>query len=214
MEAAGGSFRVVATVGLTGGVGSGKSTVAALLGERGGVVLDADALTRELQQPGQPVYEATVARFGPGVVDADGSLDRSALAGIVFADPSALADLEALTHPAVRQAMLDRLAEVRSGGGATGTGVVILEVPLLLEVGGYPVAGVVVVDCPVETAVHRLVSQRGMTEAGARARMARQLSREERRARADVVIDNSGLLSALSPQVDRTWAWIKALPDA
>ncbi len=189
------------TVGLTGCIGSGKSTVAGLLAERGAAVLDADEVTRELQRPGQPVYEATVGRFGPQVVGPDGALDRSALAGLVFTDPVALADLEALTHPAVHAAMSERAA-------AETAPVVVLVVPLLLEVGHYEVAGVIVVDCPEETAVRRLADQRGMGEAEVRARLARQLAREERLARAGFVIDNSGPPEALPPQVERAWAWI------
>ncbi len=191
------------TVGLTGGMGSGKSTVADLLAGRGAVVLDADAVTRDLQRPGEPVYEATVARFGAGVVAADGELDRRALAGIVFGEPAALADLEALTHPAVHDVMAERAA-----AEATSAQAVVLVVPLLLEVGHYEVAGVIVVDCPVETVVRRLADGRGMAEAEVRARLARQLPREERLARADLVIDNSGLPEALPPQVDRAWSWI------
>ena len=189
------------TVGLTGSIGSGKSTVARLLADRGATVLDADEVTRDLQRPGQRVYEATVARFGKDVVGPDGQLDRSTLAELVFADPAALADLEALTHPAVHHVMAERVA-------AATTPVVVLVVPLLLEVGHYEVAGVVVVDCPVETVVRRLAEQRGMAPGEVRARLARQLSREERLAHADFVIDNSGPPEALGPQVDRVLAWI------
>ena len=196
------------TVGLTGGLGSGKSTVAGLLAGRGAVVIDADAVARDLQRRGEPVYEATVTRFGPEVVGADGELDRAVLAGVVFSDPAALADLEALTHPAVHDAMARRGAAASAGGAA----VVVLVVPLLLEVGHYDVAGVIVVDCPVETVVRRLGDLRGMGEKEVRARLARQLGREERLARADFVIDNSGPPDALAPQVDRAWAWIQTLP--
>lgn len=196
-------------VGLTGGIGSGKSTVAGLLADRGALILDADAVTRELQEPGQPVYEATVERFGPAVVAPSGALDRRALAQVVFGDPAALADLEALTHPAVAAAMAERLEAVAGHGQ-----VAVLEVPLLLETGPCRVAAVVVVDCPVEAAVVRVADQRGMTEAEVRARLTRQMSREERLARADFVVDNSGPPEALPPQVDRTWAWIQSLPDA
>ncbi|MDP9020879.1 MAG: dephospho-CoA kinase [Actinomycetota bacterium] len=196
-------------IGLTGGMGSGKSTVARLLAERGATVLDADQLTRELQRPGQPVYDAIVDRFGRGVVAPDGSLDRWALATVVFGDRAALADLEGLVHPEVAAAMGARMA------AAAGTDrVVVLEVPLLVEASGYPVAGVVVVDCPVDTAVQRLVEHRGMVEADVRARIARQAARQERLARADVVVDNAGPPEALDPQIDRVWAWIQTLPDA
>ncbi|MBW3645852.1 MAG: dephospho-CoA kinase [Actinobacteria bacterium] len=196
-------------IGLTGGMGCGKSTVARLLAERGATVLDADQVTRDLQRPGQPVYEAIVERFGDEVVAPDGSLDRAALAAVVFGDRGALADLERIVHPEVAAAMGSRVA------AATGTDrVLVLDVPLLVEATDYPVAGVVVVDCPVDTAVRRLVGHRGLAEADVRARMARQASREERLARADVVVDNAGPPEALAPQVDRVWAWIQTLPDA
>ena len=196
------------TVGLTGAIGSGKSTVARLLAARGAVVLDADAATRELQRPGQPVHRRIVERFGPAVVDRRGELDRRALAEIAFADPAALADLEALVHPEVR-AVLDRRL-----GEAAGPGVVaVLDVPLLLESGHYAVDGVVVVDCPPEVALRRLVAQRGMSEEDARARLGRQLAREERLAAADVVVDNAGPLEALEPQVAAVWEWIERLAD-
>ncbi|MDP8986875.1 MAG: dephospho-CoA kinase [Actinomycetota bacterium] len=196
-------------IGLTGGMGSGKSTVARLLAGRGATVLDADQVTRELQRPGHPVYDAIVDRFGRSVVAPDGSLDRWALATVVFGDRAALADLEGLVHPEVAAAMGARMA------AAAGTDrVVVLEVPLLVEASGYPVAGVVVVDCPVDTAVQRLVEHRGMVEADVRARIARQAARQERLARADVVVDNAGPPEALEPQIDRVWAWIQTLPDA
>ncbi len=191
------------TVGLTGSIGSGKSTVARLLAGRGAAVIDADDVTHALQQPGQAVHRATVLRFGSGVLAADGSLDRAALARLVFADPAALADLESLTHPAVHAAM----AEWARAAAATAPAVVLV-VPLLLEVGHYDVAGVIVVDCPVETVLRRLADRRGMGEDDVRLRLSRQLAREERLARADLVVDNSGPPEDLLPQVDRAWAWI------
>ena len=194
-------------VGLTGGIGAGKSTVSARLAARGAVVVDADAVVRELQASGTPVFEAIVERFGPGVVRPDGELDRPALAAIVFGDPEALADLNRLVHPAVGAEVLRRVAEQE------GTDrVVVLDVPLLVESGRYRASGVIVVDVPPEVAVERLVRDRGMTEEEARARMARQASREERLARADLVIDNSGPPEALDEAVDRAWAWISTLP--
>ncbi|HEV2766898.1 MAG TPA: dephospho-CoA kinase [Acidimicrobiales bacterium] len=196
-------------IGLTGGMGCGKSTVAGLLAERGATVLDADRITRALQRPGQSVYEAIVERFGDEVVAPDGSLDRGALAAVVFEDRAALVDLERLVHPEVAAAMGARVA------AAAGTNeVLVLDVPLLVEATDYPVAGVVVVDCPIDTAVRRLVAHRGLAEADVRARIARQASRDERLARADVVVDNAGPPEALDPQIDRVWAWIQTLPDA
>jgi dephospho-CoA kinase len=190
-------------VGLTGGIGSGKSTVAELLRARGATVIDADLLAREVVAPGTPGFRAVVARFGPGVVDPDGGLDRRALAGIVFADPGALADLNAIVHPAVRARIDDRLRELRTTAEA---GVVVLEIPLLVESGrSYGAAAVIVVDCPEDVALRRLVVERGMDEGDARRRMAAQLSRADRLAAADIVIDNSGSPAELAAEVDRVW---------
>lgn len=194
-------------VGLTGGIGSGKSTVSALLAERGAVVVDADAITRELQQPGTPVFAAMVERFGPGVVAADGTLDRQAVADVAFADPEALAALNAIVHPAVGAEIVARMEHL-----GTTDEVVVLDVPLLVESSkAYPLAGLVVVDVDPEVAVRRLVEHRGMAEADVRARMARQARREDRLARADRVVDNSGTLDDLRAQVDDLWAWIRSL---
>ena len=196
-------------VGLTGGIGSGKSTVSRLLSERGAVVVDADAAARKVVEPGGPAYQAVVDRFGPGILTPDGSIDRPALAAIVFSDPAARADLEAITHPAVGVLINEQLA------AEAGTDhVVVLDVPLLVESGRTGTAGVIVVDCPSETAIRRLVEQREMDEADARRRVAAQVSREERLAHADLVIDNSGSLDALRRQVDAAWAWIEGLRAA
>lgn len=187
-------------IGLTGGIGSGKSTVSALLAERGAVVIDADAITRELQRSGQPVFEAMVERFGPGVVADGGELDRQAVADVVFADPAALADLNVIVHPAVGAEIARRL-EVE----AATDHLVVLDVPLLVESGRDDLAALVVVDVGPEVAVRRLVEHRGMREDDARARMARQASREERLARADLVVDNSGSLDELARVVAELW---------
>ena len=190
-------------VGLTGGIGSGKSTVAAMLAGRGAVVVDADRLARAVVAPGTPGFAAVVDRFGPGVVAEDGSLDRAALADVVFGDPSALADLNGIVHPAVRAAIDARLVELR----AAGEDVVVLEIPLLVESGRtYGASAVIVVDLPEEIAVRRLVEGRGMEEADARRRMAAQIARANRLAAADVVIDNSGSPADLERQVDDVWA--------
>jgi dephospho-CoA kinase len=198
----------VKVVGLTGGIGAGKSTVSARLAAKGAVVVDADAVVKELQARGTPVFDAIVERFGPEVVGPDGELDRPALAAVVFGDPEALADLNALVHPAVGAEILRRVAEHQGSDR-----VVVLDVPLLVESGRYQAAGVIVVDAPVEVAIERLVRDRGMTEEEARARMARQVSREDRLAKADFVIDNAGPPEALDEAVDRAWAWISTLPD-
>jgi dephospho-CoA kinase len=170
-------------------------------------VIDADAIVRELQQPGTPVFAAMVERFGREIVAPDGTLDRAAVADRVFGDPEALADLNAIVHPAVGAEIARRLEEL-----APTDAVVVLDVPLLVESKNpYPVAGLLVVDVDPEVAVRRLVEHRGMREADVRARMARQASREERLARADHVIDNSGTLDDLARQVDEAWAWIEGL---
>lgn len=194
-------------VGLTGGIGSGKSTVATLLAEKGAVIIDADAITKELQQPGTEVFEAIVARFGPDVVTSDGSLDRPALAAVVFNDEQAKKDLEAIVHPAVGAEMVKRMQDL-----AETDQVVIYDVPLLVEARRSGYGAVVVVDVDPEIAVRRLVEQRGMHEQDARARIANQASRAERTAVADRVIDNSGSLDDLRRQVDEVWVWLAKLP--
>jgi dephospho-CoA kinase len=196
-------------VGLTGGIGAGKSTVSALLAAHGAVVVDADAITRALQEPGQPVLAAIVERFGSGVLGGDGRLDRAGLAEIVFGDPDALRDLNAIVHPAVGAEIAQRIAAEQDSGR-----VVVLDVPLLVETGRGGLSGIVVVDVPTDIAIERLVLQRGMSEDDARARVAVQASREERLAKADVVIDNSSTREALEERVAAVWEWMQQLPDA
>ncbi len=193
-------------LGLTGGIGSGKSTVGEMLVARGAVLFDSDRIVRELQQPGTPVLAAMVERFGSGIIHSDGSLDRAAVADIVFSDAQALTDLNRIVHPAVGKEMTRR-REALADTDAT----VVLDIPLLFETGYEGLAGVIVVDAPVETAVERLVTQRGLDEADARARIARQVSREHRLELADFVIDNGGDLVHLEAEVDRCWAWIGSL---
>jgi dephospho-CoA kinase len=195
-------------VGLTGGIGSGKSTVAGMLAERGAVVVDADRLARDAVAAGTAGYQAVVDRFGAGMVAADGTLDRRALAGVVFEDPEALAALNAIVHPRVREAIAGRLAEL-----AATNAVVVLEIPLLVESGlSYGASLVIVVDCPEDVAVRRLVEGRGMDAGDARRRIAAQVSRQERLAAADVVIDNAGSPADLGPQVDRLWSRLGTEP--
>lgn len=195
-------------VGLTGGIGSGKSTVAAALADRGATVIDADRIAREVVEPGGPAYHAVLDRFGPSILEADGRLDRQALAGVVFADADARRDLNAITHPAIGQVMTEQLA-----GQAGGDGVVVLDIPLLTPEtrARWPFDGVIVVDAPEDVAVRRLVDQRGFDPSDARARIGAQLSREERRSLAGLVIDNAGDRAALAAQVERAWAWIQTL---
>jgi len=203
-DTASANFRIVFLIGLTGGIGAGKSTVSAALAERGSVVIDADAITRELQQPGTAVFDAMVKRFGSVIVALDGSLDRAAVASIVFTDADALADLNALVHPAVGTEIADRLAAV-----ATTDHVVVLDVPLLVESGRDDMAVLVVVDVDPELAVQRLVDHRGFSETDARNRISRQARREDRLARADFVVDNAGDRAALDAEIERLWAWIE-----
>ena len=194
-------------VGLTGGIGSGKSSVSALLATKGAVIVDADAITRELQQPGQPVLASIVSRFGADVLAGDGSLDRARLAGIVFADPAALKDLNDIVHPAVGAEITRRVEAERPTDH-----VVVLDIPLLVEGGRYRAGGLLVVDTPVDVAVARLVEYRGMDEADVRARIGRQATRQQRLAVADRVIDNSGDPASLAAQVDEAWDWMLSLP--
>jgi dephospho-CoA kinase len=157
--------------------------------------------------PGTRGLADVVARFGPAVLAPDGTLNRQALADLVFADPAALADLNAIVHPVVRAAIADRLAAL-DGGPAP---LVVLEIPLLVESGrSYGASAVIVVDCPEEVAVRRLVEGRGMDEADARRRMAAQASRADRLAAADLVIDNSGSRDELEREVDRAWAALQS----
>jgi dephospho-CoA kinase len=191
--------------GLTGGIGSGKSTVAEQLVARGAILIDADGITRELQEPGEPVFVAMVELFSEGVVGRDGRLDRQAVADIVFADPDAKAKLEAIVHPAVGATIGARLAEV-----AATDAVVVLDIPLLVEKGRDDLVGTIVVDVDPEVAVDRLVRFRGFREDDARARIANQVDRATRLAHADFVVDNSGDLDHLEHEVDRLWGWIES----
>lgn len=193
-------------VGLTGGIGSGKSTVSAALGRRGAVVVDADAVVRELQAPGGSVLAAMVEHFGPGILQADGSLDRQKVADVVFGDDEQLKALNAIVHPAVGAEIDRRIEEQRTTGH-----VVVLDVPLLVESKAYVTEGTIVVDTDPDVAVERLVAFRGFTEADARARMARQATREQRLEVADFVVHNDGAPEDLEPQIEACWAWIQGL---
>ena len=186
-------------IGLTGGIGSGKSTVAGLLAARGAQIVDADRIAREVVEPGTPGLEAVVAAFGPGVLTHDGALDRPALAAVVFADPEARRRLDGIVHPLVRARATELVA------AAPPDAVVVQDVPLLVETGqagSYDL--VLVVEADLETRVRRLVG-RGLSEDDARARIAAQATDDQRRAVADVVLDNSGTVEDLEVQVDRFW---------
>jgi dephospho-CoA kinase len=194
-------------VGLTGGIGSGKSTVSRLLARRGAVIVDADAIVHELQQPGAPLLGVLAERFGDEIIGADGELDRPKLAELAFGDPDAVRDLNAIVHPAVREEIARRVAE------HAGTNkVVVLDIPLLTDRDTYRMAALVVVDVDPEVAVQRVAADRAMSAEAVRERMARQISREQRLALADRVIDNTGDRAALARQVDDVWAWMHTLP--
>jgi dephospho-CoA kinase len=188
-------------VGLTGGIGSGKTTVAGMLRERGAVILSADAFAREAVAAGTLGFAAAVALFGPEVVASDGELDRPAIARRVFADPELRAALEDIVHPEVRRRIAEGVA-----GEAGSDRVVVVDSPLLIETGahrGFPV--VVVVSASTGTQIARLAA-RGMDEEDARARLAAQMPLEEKAAVADVLLDNEGTEAELEVQVDRLWA--------
>ena len=187
-------------VGLTGGIASGKSLVAAELAARGATIIDADVLAREVVEPGTPALAAVIERFGADLVQ-DGQLDRARLAQIVFADPLARRDLERIVHPAVRA----RAAELERAAGDAA--VVVHVIPLLVETGQQENFDLVVtVDADHETQVQRLMVRNGFTHAEAEARIAAQASREERTLVADVVLDNTGSVTQLREQIDALWA--------
>ncbi|MFI2297246.1 dephospho-CoA kinase [Actinacidiphila glaucinigra] len=191
-------------VGLTGGIGAGKSAVSRLLVSYGAVLIDSDRIAREVVEPGTPGLASVAAEFGAEVLAADGSLDRPKLGAIVFSDPERLRALNAIVHPLVR----DRSAELERAAGPDA--VVVHDVPLLAENGLAPLYDVVVVvDAAPQTQLDRLVRLRGMAEEDARARMAVQATREQRLAVADVVIDNDGPLEALEPQVRQVWEQLR-----
>ena len=198
---------------MTGGIGSGKSTVAEMLVERGAVLLDADRMVRDLQAPGGSVFAAMVERWGERIIADDGTLDRQAVAAIVFNDADELEALNGIVHPAVAEELKTQREAVQGSDA-----IVVLDIPLLVRADGTSdrdryanLAGIVVVDVDPDIALNRLVDQRGFDENDARARIANQASREQRRAVADVVIDNSGSLDALTLQVDDVWSWAQAL---
>ena len=191
-------------VGLSGGIGAGKSAVSSRLAERGAVVIDSDVLAREVVARGTDGLDEVVAAFGSGVLTADGELDRPALGKIVFGDEAARRRLEAIIHPRVRA----RAAQIEAGAAADA--IVVHDIPLLVETGqagGFDV--VLVVDVPVEVQVERLTAQRGMAAEEAQRRIASQASREDRLAVADVVVDNAGTLADLERRLDEVWATLE-----
>ena len=199
-------------VGMTGGIGAGKSTVSGLLAEHGAVIVDADQIARDLQTPGSPVLDRMAERFGAHIIRDDGSLDRAAVAGIVFGSSDeakqALADLNGIVHPAMHDEIRRQIAEHEHTDH-----IVVLDFPLLGENPRDDIAATIVVDVPVEVAVDRLVEHRGMDEADARRRIASQISRDERLERATYVVDNSGDLDQLRTEVDELWAALEELRE-
>jgi dephospho-CoA kinase len=186
-------------VGLTGGIGAGKSTVAARLAERGAIVIDADAIAREVVEPGMPALQKLVERFGADILQPDGSLDRPKLAGIAFVNDETRKELEAITHPAIGELFLQRVAEAPAGS------VVVHDVPLLVESKrGFEYAAVIVVEAPLEVRLDRLEA-RGVPRDDARRRIELQASDEDRRKIATWVVDNSRDLADLDRQVDDIW---------
>ena len=193
-------------VGLTGGIGSGKSAVAALLVERGAVLVDADQVARDVVAPGGPAYQPLIDRFGSAIVAADGTIDRKALASAAFADEATRLELNAITHPAIGTAMI----AARDAHEGTDD-IVVMAIPLLTAAHRETVKldVVVVVDCPTDVALERLLGQRGFDRADAEARIRAQISREERCKEADYVLDNSGDRAALEAEVATLWDWLQ-----
>jgi len=196
-------------LGLTGGIGSGKSTVSAEFARRGAVVIDADLVVRELQSPGGAVLAAMVEHFGETILAPDGTLNRQAVADIVFNDPEQLKALNAIVHPKVGAEIDGRIEAQRDTDN-----VVILDVPLLVESKAYETEGGIVVDADPEIAVQRLVEFRGFNADDARARMKLQATREERRAVAAFIVPNDGTQEDLMAHIDDCWTWIQSKRNA
>jgi dephospho-CoA kinase len=188
-------------VGLTGGIGTGKSTVARMLEKRGAVVFDADVLARQAVAPGTPGFDQVIERFGPNVLAPGGGLDREALASIVFSDPAARRDLEGIVHPEVRRMFAEGCEEYRDSDR-----VVVFSAPLLVETGMHTAFDLlIVVSAPVATQIERLMRDRGMGERDIQARIAVQLPLEAKAEVADILVDNEGTLEELERRVEQVW---------
>ncbi|MEC7827682.1 MAG: dephospho-CoA kinase [Actinomycetota bacterium] len=201
-------------IGLTGGIGSGKSTVSDRFVDRGAILIDADQIVKELQQPGQIVYSEMVKHFGKDILNEDETLNRQAIAGLVFNDKDSLKRLNEIVHPPVNKEIRNRIREQ-----ADSENLLVLDIPLLVEgiiAGGpprYVVSGILVVDTPPEISVQRLIEYRGFTEEDARSRIKAQVAREKRLEVADFVIDNSVTLNELEPQITSALRWATSLPE-
>tara|TARA_Y100000741_G_scaffold359284_1_gene339724 strand:- start:467 stop:1099 length:633 start_codon:yes stop_codon:yes gene_type:complete len=203
----------VVEIAITGGIGSGKTTVAKLIVSRGAVLVDADEIVKDLQRPGGKVFNSIVEIYGNEILLGDGELDRQKIAEIVFNDEGELSKLNDIVHPAVGEEMGIRRKQAIKGGS-----VVLVDIPLMVTPEGelgreeYKLFdGIIVVDCKIETAVLRLVQQRGFDEKDARARIAKQATPKQRREFADFLIDNNGAEESLSKQIEKCWEWVHSL---
>lgn len=190
-------------IGLTGGIATGKSTVSRLLAERGAAIIDADVIAREIMEPGHPVLAAVSERFGPGVLNTDGTLNRKKLGEIVFSNPEERKALEALTHPAIRAEMKQRMEELEA---ADSHRLVVADIPLLYESGLDPLyERIMVVYVPREVQLTRLMLRDGLSKEAAEQRINAQMDIEIKKERADILIDNSGGLEETKRQIDDFW---------
>jgi dephospho-CoA kinase len=198
-------------VGLGGGIGSGKSSTSELLAQRGAVIVDADRIARLVVEPGHQsgALVKLVEHFGSQILASDGTLNRQKLAEKAFGDPEAVQALNAITHPAIGREIEAQIA-VHQGTSA----IVVLDAPLLFDRDRPGMVGKVLVDVDEEIAIARLVSWRGFDESDARRRVSAQMSRADRQAKADLIIDNSGTMAELSKQVERVWIWMQSLPES
>ena len=193
-------------IGLTGGIGSGKSTAAAGFVRHGAALIDADQIVRDLQQPGEKVFEEMLSKWGSGILTSDGQLDRQLVANIVFSNPEELTVLNEIVHPAVREEMT-----IRRRVHLDTDNTVILEIPLLVESGYRNFDAIVVVDVDTEIAVERLVKHRSFEEEDARKRIEKQVSRDSRTEIADYVIKNNSSIEAFEEEINKCWKWIESI---
>jgi dephospho-CoA kinase len=193
-------------IGLTGGIGSGKSTAAAAFVKYGAALIDADQIVRDLQQPGEKVFEEMLSKWGSDILTSDGQLDRQLVANIVFSNPEELTVLNEIVHPAVREEMT-----IRRRIHLNTDNTVILEIPLLVESGYRNFDAIVVVDVDTEIAVERLVEHRSFEEEDARKRIEKQVERDSRTEIADYVIKNNSSIEAFEQEINKCWEWIESI---